>query len=77
MGSRQWLLARANTCLRRQIRRSGFGHAALGGTVVFTDPASRLSVAVTVNELTSDRRVTHDLVRFICEEVAAGTPVDL
>ena len=60
-----------------RVRHTGFGHSALGGTVVFTDPAMALSVAITVNELTSDRQVVRDLVRFVCRELDVGTPLDV
>lgn len=68
------------SCVSRcvaQVRHTGFGHSALGGTLVFTDPAMALSVAITVNELTSDRQVVRDLVRFVCRELDVGTPLDV
>ena len=60
-----------------QVRETGFGTAALGGSVVFTDPVMNLSVAVTVNELTPNRVVVKELVSFICRELDAGLPIDL
>jgi hypothetical protein len=52
---------------------SGFGCAALGGSLVMCDVVSGVTVAITVNRLAADRALTRHLFDIVAEELALGT----
>jgi len=56
---------------------SGLGCMSLGGSAVLTDASTGVTIAVTVNRLTSDRALTRHLLDIVCEELALGQLVDL
>jgi hypothetical protein len=52
---------------------SGFGCAALGGSLVMCDAVTGVTVAITVNRLAADRALTRHLFDIVAEEMALGT----
>ena len=51
----------------RKYSETAFGHGGLGGSIALCDPASGVSIAVTVNKLTLDRTASRDIVNRVCE----------
>ena len=51
----------------RKYSDTAFGHGGLGGSIALCDPASGLSIAVTVNKLTLDRSASREIVNRVCE----------
>jgi CubicO group peptidase (beta-lactamase class C family) len=55
---------------------TGVGMGSLGGSVVFADTAKNVTVAITVNRLTSDRALSKHLLDIIAEDLQLGKLVD-
>ena len=51
---------------------SGYGMFALGGSLLMTEADSGTTIAITVNELTSDSKVTRFLLERICSHLQLG-----
>eukprot|EP01052_Picozoa_sp_SAG31_P011393 SAG31_NODE_643_length_13291_cov_6.294042_2_plen_508_part_00 len=52
--------------------KGAFGHAGLGGSIAFADQTRKLSMAITVNMLSSERLATKKLVKLITKELDLG-----
>ena len=49
-----------------------FGHGGVGGSLAFYDARSRLGVAITLSQLSEDRRVTRAVLALLARELGVN-----
>lgn len=53
---------------------TAFGHSGLGGSIAFYDTVTNTAVAITVNQLSSDRACTRAILRVLASQPDVGMP---